>query len=103
MRGAGAKSGLGTSALLALLGPATVAPLALFSWTARRLPLSTVAFLQFIGPTMGFLVGLSVGERLSPLGLASFAFIWAGVATFIFGAWRAGRRLQEVAAAEVAA
>jgi hypothetical protein len=44
-----------------------------------------------------------VGERLSPLGLASFAFIWAGVATFIFGAWRAGRRLQEVATAEAAA
>jgi chloramphenicol-sensitive protein RarD len=94
---------LGASALLAVLGPATVAPLALFSWTARRLPLSTVAFLQFIGPTMGFLVGLWVGERLSPLGLMSFAFIWAGVATFIFGAWRAGRRMGAVTAAEAAA
>lgn len=94
---------VGTSALLALLGPATVAPLALFSWTARRLPLTTVAFLQFIGPTMGFLVGLWVGERLSPVGLWSFAFIWAGVATFLLGAWRAGRRVQNVAAAEAAA
>jgi chloramphenicol-sensitive protein RarD len=80
--------------LLLLTGPATVIPLALFSWTARRLPLSTVAFLQFIGPTLGFVTGLVVGERLNPLGVISFAFIWAGVATFVVGALRAGRRLQ---------
>jgi chloramphenicol-sensitive protein RarD len=76
------------------MGPVTVAPLAFFAWTTRRLPLSTVAFLQFIGPSMGFLIGLAVGERLNPLGVISFAFIWAGVAVFTFGAWRAGRRLR---------
>jgi chloramphenicol-sensitive protein RarD len=80
--------------LLLLTGPATVIPLALFSWTARRLPLSTVAFLQFIGPTLGFITGLVVGERLNPLGVVSFAFIWAGVATFVIGALRASRRLE---------
>jgi chloramphenicol-sensitive protein RarD len=73
-----------------------VAPLALFSWTARRLPLSTIAFLQFIGPTMGFAIGLIVGERLNALGALSFVFIWAGVATFALGAWRSSRRLQAV-------
>jgi len=80
--------------LLLAMGPVTVAPLAFFAWTTRRLPLSTVGFLQFIGPTLGFLIGLIVGERLTPLGLLSFGFIWAGVALFIFGAWRAGRRLE---------
>ena len=50
-------------------------------------------FLQFTGPTLGFLIGLVVGERLTPLGLVSFGFIWAGVALFMFGAWRAGRRV----------
>ncbi|MFI4975157.1 MAG: EamA family transporter RarD [Caulobacterales bacterium] len=92
----------GVSLLLALTGPATVAPLALFTWTARRLPLSTIAFLQFIGPTMGFLIGLAVGERLSPLGALSFVFIWAGVVTFIFGAWRASRRMHGITLEEPA-
>jgi chloramphenicol-sensitive protein RarD len=79
--------------LLLAMGPATVVPLAFFAWTTRRLPLSTLGFLQFTGPTFGFLIGLAVGERLTPLGLVSFGFIWSGVALFIFGAWRAGRRL----------
>jgi chloramphenicol-sensitive protein RarD len=87
-------AGVGKSLLLASAGPMTVIPLVLFSWTARRLPLSTIGFMQFIGPTMGFAVGLIVGERLTPLGVLSFAFIWAGVATFALGAWRASRRLQ---------
>jgi chloramphenicol-sensitive protein RarD len=80
--------------LLLAMGPITVAPLAFFAWTTRRLPLSTVGFLQFIGPTLGFIIGLVVGERLTPLGLVSFGFIWAGVALFTFGAWRAGRRVR---------
>lgn len=82
------------SLLLAAAGPATVIPLALFAWTARRLPFSTTGFLQFISPTIGFLVGLAVGERLNPVGMVSFGFIWAGAAVFVLGAWRASRRLQ---------
>jgi chloramphenicol-sensitive protein RarD len=82
--------------ILLAMGPVTVAPLAFFAWTTRRLPLSTVGFLQFTGPTIGFLIGLAVGERLTPLGLVSFGFIWAGVALFMFGAWRAGRRVAPI-------
>lgn len=76
-----------------LVGPATVAPLAIFAWTARRLPFSVLGFLQFVSPTVGFVVGLGAGETLSPLRLASFGFIWAGVAAFSAGAWRTGRRI----------
>jgi chloramphenicol-sensitive protein RarD len=85
---------LEVSLLMLLVGPATVAPLAIFAWTARRLPFSVLGFLQFISPTVGFVIGLAVGEPLTPLRLASFAFIWAGVGVFAYGAWRAGRRLQ---------
>jgi chloramphenicol-sensitive protein RarD len=85
---------LGASLLIAAVGPATVVPLALFAWTARRLPFSTIGFLQFLGPTMGFAVGIATGERLNALGAISFVFIWTGAATFAFGAWRASRRLQ---------
>jgi chloramphenicol-sensitive protein RarD len=85
--------------VLACMGPATVLPLALFAWTARRMPLSSVAFLQFTGPTIGFLIGLAMGERLSLTGVLSFGFIWASVAVFLIGAWRRSRRLAGVAAA----
>jgi chloramphenicol-sensitive protein RarD len=70
-----------------------VIPLALFAWAARRLPFSTMGFLQFISPTIGFGTGLATGERLTPLLAVSFVFIWTGAAMFTFGAWRAGRRL----------
>jgi len=88
---------LGRSLLMAAAGPATVAPLALFAWTVRRLPFSVMGFLQFISPTIGFAVGIANGERLNPMTGASFLFIWAGAATFVFGAWRASRRLQREA------
>ncbi len=71
--------------LMILAGPATVAPLALFSWTARRLPLSVIGFLQFISPSMGFALGSWLGEPLTPLRLASFGFIWAGILVFTTG------------------
>jgi chloramphenicol-sensitive protein RarD len=87
-----------TTVLLLLAGPVTVAPLALFSWAARRLPLSTVGFLQFIGPTLQFAVGVESGERLNALRIASFAFIWIGVAVFVYGAWRSARMHRPVVA-----
>ena len=83
-----------TAVMLALAGPVTVVPLALFAWAARRLPLSTVGFLQFIGPTLQFIIGAEGGERLTPALIASFSLIWLGVLVFIAGAWRASRRVQ---------
>ena len=79
-------------ALLAFAGPATVAPLATFAWAARRMPLSTLGFLQFIAPTMQFAIGVMTGEALSPLSLLAFAFIWSGVAVYAVTAWRKARQ-----------
>ena len=87
-----------------LNGPATVLPLALFAWSARRLPLSTIGFIQFLAPTLQFAVGVWSGEALTPLRIASFAFIWGGVAVFAAGALlrrRAERRALEVGAGPV--
>lgn len=81
------------SALLAVAGPATVIPLALFAWSARRLPLSALGFLQFIAPTLQFLLGVALGEALTPLRALSFVFIWLGVAVFAYGAWKRTRAL----------
>jgi chloramphenicol-sensitive protein RarD len=72
---------------LFLSGPATVAPLATFAWAARRMPLSTMGFLQFISPTTQFFIGVGGGEHLSPLGVLAFVFIWAGVGVYAVTAW----------------
>ena len=83
-------------ALLFLSGPATVAPLVTFAWAARRMPLSTLGFLQFISPTIQFVIGVSAGETLSPLSLAAFGLIWSGVAVYAWTAWRKLRAVEAV-------
>lgn len=72
-------------------GPLTALPLALFSWCARRLPMSAMAFMQFIGPTIGFGIGIAQKEPFTPLHAVSFVFIWGGAAVFAWGAWRRSR------------
>jgi chloramphenicol-sensitive protein RarD len=85
--GAGVAFDSPTNTLWALLnGPATVLPLALFAWSARRLPLSTIGFIQFLAPTLQFAVGVWAGEALTPLRVISFAFIWGGAGVFAVAA-----------------
>lgn len=83
--------GWGPTVMIVLLGPATVIPLYMFSWAARRMPLSTLGFLQFIAPTLTFVIALASHEPLNQLTLISFVFIWAGVALFTYQAWIKGR------------
>ena len=94
-----------TNTAWALLnGPATVLPLALFAWSARRLPLSTIGFIQFLAPTLQFGVGVWAGEALTPLRVTSFAFIWGGAAVFATAAFfrhRAAREALKRSAAPV--
>ncbi|MGZ3274864.1 MAG: EamA family transporter RarD [Caulobacteraceae bacterium] len=83
-------AGLPATLLLLATGPATVIPLALFAHAARKLPLSTLGFLQFVMPTALFEIAMATGEAMTPLRAASFLFIWAGVGVFSLGAL--GRR-----------
>jgi len=78
-----------------LNGPVTVLPLALFAWSARRLPLSTLGFVQFLAPTLQFAIGVWSGEALTPLRIASFAFIWTGAAVFAAAAWYRSRAARQ--------
>ncbi len=73
-------------------GPVTALPLMLFAWAARRMPLSAMGFLQFIGPTIGFVIGLAQGELFTPLRALSFVFIWGGAGVYVTGVWLALRR-----------
>ena len=72
-----------TSLLLAGAGVLTAIPLLLFALAARRMDLSTLGFVQFLAPTIGFVLGLTVfDEPLRPIQLASFVLIWIAIAVF---------------------
>jgi len=73
-------------------GPITATPLALFSWAARRMPLSAMGFLQFLAPTISFILALTQGELFTPLRGLSFAFIWLGAAVFVWTALHSARQ-----------
>ena len=100
--GAGVAFDSPTNTIWALAnGPATVLPLALFAWSARRLPLSTIGFIQFLAPTLQFGVGVWAGEALTPLRILSFVFIWGGAGVFAAAAYyrvRAARQALKRAA-----
>ena len=70
--------------LLMMTGPMTVAPLLLFLLGARGLTFATIGVLQFIAPTLQFIVGLVYGEPFSVAYLFTFIFIWSGLAVFVF-------------------
>ena len=78
--------------LVAAAGAATVAPLLCFGHAARTIRLSTLGILQFIGPTLQFLIGWRLyGEPMGAMRLASFGLIWAAVVLYALNAWRTGR------------
>lgn len=79
-------------ALLLMAGPLTVLPLLFFAIAARRLRLSTLGFLQFIGPTGQFMVGYYYGEELTIPHIVCFGLIWTAVALFILDVSLTGRR-----------
>lgn len=84
--------GLAGTVILLLAGPLTVIPLLFFALAARRLKLSTVGMMQFIAPTIQFLVGVAYGEQLTAAHLLCFGCIWTAVILFIWDAWRSSRR-----------
>lgn len=62
-------------------GIVTTVPLLMFSAATRRVPLSWMGFLQYITPTMQFLIGVFVfKEAFGPQKLHGFALVWAGLA-----------------------
>lgn len=69
--------------LLVMTGPATAVPLMLFTYGVRRLRLTTIGMLQYLAPTLQFLVAIFLfSEPLNPTRLISFALIWLSIAVF---------------------
>jgi chloramphenicol-sensitive protein RarD len=75
------------------LGVVTSIPLILFASAARRLPMVTLGLLQYVAPSMQFVMGVFImGEALSTPRLLSFGLIWLALALFVGDSLRALKR-----------
>ena len=98
LAGAGG-SHFGTSAslswLLVLAGVLTAIPLWLFAIAARRLPYGVVGILQYLGPTIQFLLGITVfGQQVSASYWAGLVLVWAGSFVYLRSVFQASRGLR---------
>ena len=82
----------GMTGLLVLAGAITAVPLLLFAGAARLLPYSTLGLLQYLAPTLQFLLAITVfGEVMTLSHIICFALIWSGLALYVFGSVRRPR------------
>ena len=73
------------AALIAMGGMVTAVPLLMFATAARRMDYSALGFVQFLAPTIMFILGLTVfREPLNTTQLASFIAIWCAIGVFIW-------------------
>lgn len=69
--------------LLMAAGPITATPLILFALAAKRLRLSTIGMMQYIGPTLQFFISVFVfKEAFGATHAIAFAFIWTALIVF---------------------
>lgn len=87
--------------LLIASGAVTAVPLVLFAYGVRRVPLSTIGLLQYVGPTLQLLTGIFVfHEPFTESRAIGFGLIWAALAVYAAeGFWRSWRSKPALAAA----
>jgi chloramphenicol-sensitive protein RarD len=75
--------------LLVLAGILTAIPLLMFVHAAKGLKLATLGLLQYVNPTMQFVLAVFIFEEpFTWAHGAAFAFIWTGLAVYSWGAWK---------------
>ena len=85
--------GDGHAVLLALAGVVTAVPLLLFGAAASRVPLTTLGVLQYLAPTLQFLLGVTLFDEPLPIAkLLGFVLVWVGLALFTVDLVRHHRR-----------
>ena len=77
--------------LLLLAGIVSTTPLLLFTAAAKRLQYSTLGMLQFIAPTLQFLIGVAYGEPLKLAHFIAFPAIWIALGLYVTALLRAPR------------
>ena len=79
-------------ALIAIAGVVTATPLLLFTAAAKRLRYSTLGMLQFLAPTLQFLLAVSVyGEPFTDAHAIAFGAIWTALALYVLAIVRHAR------------
>jgi chloramphenicol-sensitive protein RarD len=79
----------GVAALLAGTGLVTLVPLVLFAAGVRRLNLSTIGLMQYIAPSMTFVLAVFFfDEPFSADHAVTFACVWTALALFTWAGWR---------------
>lgn len=85
--------GLAADGLLVFGGALTALPLIAFSFAVRRVPLSTIGLMQYIAPTIQFLIGVLIFHETFDRDRAiGFIVIWIALAIFAFDSVRRARR-----------
>ncbi|GAP63211.1 chloramphenicol-sensitive protein RarD [Ardenticatena maritima] len=92
-RGAFGHAGLVATLFMAGTGVVTAVPLLLFGAAARRIPLSTVGILQYLAPTLQFLIGVLIyAELFHRQHLIGYSCVWLALAIFWLEGWYTARR-----------
>ncbi len=91
-------SGVRDTVVLMLSGPLTAGPLILFSYAARRVTYATVGLVQYLNPTLQFLVAtLLFREAFGSWHAVAFALIWTALAIYTFESLRQDRASRRAA------
>ncbi|MEA1915467.1 MAG: EamA family transporter RarD [Campylobacterota bacterium] len=78
-------NGAYTAVMLSLAGLITVLPLLWFNAATLRLKLSTLGMLQYLGPSVAFLIAIFIyDEPLSSAKMFTFVLIWIALALFSY-------------------
>jgi chloramphenicol-sensitive protein RarD len=84
--------GLTAFGTLMLSGPVTAVPLLFFGGAARRLRLSTLGILQYLSPTLQFLLAVAVfREPFAGAQIVSFACVWMAILIYAVDSLRAAQ------------
>ena len=93
--------GLHHDLLLASTGIATAGALLLFAAGAARLPLNITGLLQYIAPTMMFMLAVwYFGEEMPPGRWVGFALVWVALIVLTVDGWRSRSRAEAIPATE---
>ena len=88
---------LGVNLLLLCTGIVTAVPLALFAHGSRLIPLSTVGLVQYVGPSIQFLIGVFVfHESFTPSRAVGFSCIWLALVIYMVDGLRRNRAALEL-------
>lgn len=101
----GGMAGHGPLRPLLLIGTClfTALPLLLFSYAARHITLATVGIVQYLSPSINFLLAVTImGEKIKPGDTVTFPFIWAALILYTWDALRSMRRMKAEHAAPAA-